>query len=98
MAEDRLYLGYEFRSPRMDLSVPPNQVKPGTYGRLVGTDGRFNGCLHKYYGNRKVLDLDDVTSMGAIDTYSGPSYFKKVTFQKRNTSTIYHGFVVRWDS
>jgi hypothetical protein len=82
----------------MDQSVPPNQVKPGTYGRLVGTDNRFNGCLHKYYGNKKVLDLDDVSGMGDIDTYDGPSYFKKVTFQKRNTSTVYHGFVVRWDS
>lgn len=98
MPEDRVYLSYEFRSPRMDQSVPPNQVKPGTYGRLVGTDNRFNGCLHKYYGNKKVLDLDDVSGMGDIDTYDGPSYFKKVTFQKRNTSTIYHGFVVRWDS
>jgi hypothetical protein len=71
-------------------------VKPGTYGRLVGTDNRFNGCLHKFYGNRKVLDLDD--TIGDIDTYDGPSYFKKVTFQKRETSTVYHGFVVRWDS
>jgi hypothetical protein len=98
MPEDRIYIPYEFRMPRMDQSVPPNQVKPGMFGRLVGTDGRFTGCLHKYYGNKKMLDLDDVTSMGGIDTYDGPSFFQKVTFQKRNTSTIYHGFVVRWDS
>lgn len=98
MAEDRIYVPYRFGSPRMDASVPETQVKPGTYGRLVGVDGRFNGCLRKYYGNKKVLDLDDVSGMGGIDTYDGPSYFKKVTWQKRNTSTIYHGFVVRWDS
>lgn len=96
--EDRPYLSYAFRSPRMDQSVPPNQVKPGSFGRLSGVDGRFSGGLRKYYGNREVLDLDDVTGMGDIDTYAGPSYFKYVTFQKRNTSTIYRGFVVRWDS
>jgi hypothetical protein len=96
MPEDRIYIPYRFDSPRMDQSVPPNQVKPGTYGRLVGTDNRFNGCLHNYYGNKKVLDLDG--TIGDIDTYDGPSYFKKVTFQKRNTATIYHGFVIRWDS
>jgi hypothetical protein len=98
MAEDRVYIQYPFRSPRMDASVPETQVKPGTFGRLVGVDGRFNGCLRKYYGNKKVLDLDDVSGMGDIDAYDGPSYLKKVTWQKRNTSTIYHGFVVKWDS
>jgi len=47
---------------------------------------------------REVLDLDDVTDMGDIDTYARPDYIKQVTFQKRNTSTVYRGFVVRWDS
>jgi hypothetical protein len=98
MAEDRIYIPYKFDSPRMDRSVPTDKVKPGTFGRLVGVDGRFNGGLHKFYGMREVLDLDDVSGMGDIDTYDGPSYFKAVTFQKRNTSTIYKGFVVRWDS
>lgn len=96
--EDRPYLSYPFRSPRMDQSVPPNQVKPGSFGRLSGVDGRFSGGLRKYYGNREVLDLDDVTGMGGIDAYAGPSYFKYVTFQKKDTPTIYRGFVVRWDS
>ena len=99
MAEDRIYLPYRFQTPRMDQSVPPNQVKPGSFGRLSGVDGRFNGCLHKFYGMKKVLDIDkDVSGLGAIDTYAGPDYFKYVTFQKRNTSTVYRGFVVRWDS
>ncbi|KKM87356.1 hypothetical protein LCGC14_1269740 [marine sediment metagenome] len=98
MAEERPYVQYPFRSPRMDQSVPPNQVRVGSCGRLAGVDGRFNGGIRKYYGNRKVLDIDDVAGMGAIDTYDGPSYFKSVTFQKRNTSTVYRGFVIRWDS
>lgn len=98
MAEDRLYIPYPFRSPRMDQSVPPNQVRPGSFGRLSGIDGRFFGGLRKFYGMREVLDLDDVTGMGAIDTYAGPDFVRYVTFQKRNTSTVYRGFVVRWDS
>jgi len=82
----------------MDQSVPPNQVKVGTFGRLAGVDGRFDGALRKYYGNKEVLDLDAVSGMGDIDTYNGPDFIRRVDFQKRNTSTIYRGFVIRWDS
>ncbi len=98
--EDRIYIPYPFRTPRMDQSVPSNQVKPGSFGRLSGIDGRFYGGLRKFYGMKEVLDLDDeaVIDMGAIDTYSGPSFFRYVTFQKRNTSTVYRGFVIRWDN
>jgi len=98
MAEDRIYIQYPFRTPKMNQSVPPNQVAPGTFGRLSGVDGRFGGCLHKFYGMREVLDLDDVSGMGDIDAYAGPDFIKRVTFQKRGTTTIYQGFVVRWDS
>ncbi len=98
MAEDRLYIQYPFKTPRMDQSVPPNQVRPGSFGRLSGIDGRFNGGLRKYFGNKKVLDLDDVSGMGDIDTYAGPDFVRYVTFQKRNTSTVYRGFIIRWDS
>ncbi|KKN03144.1 hypothetical protein LCGC14_1110570 [marine sediment metagenome] len=98
MPEDRLYVPYAFRNPRMDQSVPPNQVRPGSFGRLSGIDGRFNGGLRKFYGMKEVLDLDDVTGMGDIDTYAGADFFKQVTFQKRNTSTVYRGFIIRWDS
>lgn len=98
MAEDRPYVQYPFRSPRMDQSVPPNQVRVGSCGRLAGVDGRFSGGIRKYYGNKEVLDIDDVAGMGDIDAYDGPSYFKSVTFQKRNTATVYRGFVIRWDS
>jgi hypothetical protein len=98
MAEDRPYLPYPFKSPRMDQSVPSNQVKPGTFSRLSGVDGRFDGGLRKYWGNRLVLDLDGVSGLGNIDAYNGPDFIKKVTFQKRGTSTVYQGFVIRWDS
>jgi len=98
MAEDRPYLSYPFRSPAMDQSKPPNQVGVGFFGRLSGVDGRFNGGLRKYYGNKSVVDLDGVSGLGDIDTYNGPDFIKYVTFQKRNTSTTYQGFVIRWDS
>ena len=96
--EDRIYIPYAFRTPRMDASVPPNQVKPGSFGRLSGIDGRFYGGLRKYYGNKEVLDLADVTGMETIATNSGPDFIRYVTFQKKDTSTVYRGFVVRWDS
>jgi len=98
MPEDRIYIPYPFRTPRMDQSVPPNQVKPGSFGRLSGIDGRFFGGLRKFYGMKKVLDLDGVDGMGDIDVHTGPDFIRYVTFQKRTTSTIYRGFVVRWDS
>ena len=98
MAEDRIYIAYPFRSPRMDQSVPSNQVKPGSFGRLSGVDGRFNGGLRKFYGMKEILDLDDVSGMGDIDAYAGPDFIRQVTFQKRDTSTTYQGFVIRWDS
>jgi hypothetical protein len=98
VAEDRPYIQYPFRSPRMDQSVPPNEVNPGSLGRLSGVDGRFNGALRKYYGNRLVVDIDGVSGLGAIDSYNGPDFIRQVTFQKRNTSTVYRGFVIRWDS
>lgn len=98
MAEDRIYIPYVFRTPRMDQSVPPNQVRPGSFGRLSGIDGRFFGGLRKFYGMREVLDLDDVTGMDDINAYAGPDFVRYVTFQKRNTSTVYRGFVIRWDS
>ena len=98
MPEDRIYIPYPFKTPRMDQSVPPNQVRPGSFGRLSGIDGRFFGGLRKFYGMREVLDLDDVTGMGDINAYAGPDFIRHVTFQKRNTSTVYRGFVIRWDS
>ena len=98
MPEDRISIPYPFRTPRMDQSVPPNQVRPGSFGRLSGIDGRFFGGLRKFYGMRVVLDLDDVSGMGDIDLYSGPDFVRYVTFQKKDTSTVYRGFVVRWDS
>jgi len=92
------YLPYSILGPRMDKSVPANQVNPGAFGHLAGIDGRFMRCLRKYFGNRKVLDLRDITGGENVGTYSGPSFFKYVSFKKYGTSDIYRGFVVRWDS
>jgi len=96
--EDRIYIPYNFESPRMDQSVNTLQVKPGSFPRISGVDGRFSGGLRKYFGNKKVVDLDTVSGMGDIDTYDGPDYIKHVTFQKRGASTVFRGFVIRWDS
>lgn len=98
MAEDRPYIQYPFRSPRMDQSVPSTQVRPGSCSRIAGIDGRFNGGLKKYYGNKLVVDFDGVSGLGDIDAYNGVNFMQQVTFQKLGTSTVYRGFVIRWDS
>ena len=90
------YLPYPTVAPRMDKSVPSCEVQPGNYSHLVGIDGRFTGCLRKYFGNRAVVDLRDITA--TLGNYTGISYFKAVSFKKAGTSDIYRGFVVRWDS
>jgi len=79
---------YYIKAPMMDTSVPSVEVPAGKFGRLVGVDGRFLGGLHKFYGMTEVVDLDDIND---------PSFMQAVTFQKRGTSTVYRGFVVRWD-
>ena len=96
--EDRIYIPYPFHTPRMNQSVPSNQVRPGSFGRLSGIDGRFFGGLRKFYGMRKVLDLDDITGMkDIIDANHAPDFIRYVTFQKRGESVVYRGFVIRWD-
>jgi len=93
-----MYIPYELNNPQLNMAVPPNEVRPGTYSWLSGVDGRYAGCLRKFYGMKEVVDLDGVIGLGDIDAYAGVSYFKPVTFMKRGTSTVFRGFVVRWDS
>jgi len=88
---------YRFNGPRMNQMVPENQVAGNEQGRLVGVDGRYNGALRKYYGNLELVRLGEVTGLTDLLNYAGLSYFQEVTFQKRTTSTIYRGFVLRWD-
>ena len=88
---------YGITGPFMNRSVPENQVPSGSFGELVGVDGRYNGSLRNFFGMKEVVDIDSVTNMGNIDLYDGPSFFKYVTFHKRNTSDTYRGFVIRWD-
>ncbi len=91
-----IYIPYPTVNPRMNRSTSPLRVEPGSFYHLSGVDGRYNGCLHKYHGMRKLIDLE--ATSGDIDAYAGPSYFKAVAFQKRDTATTYRGFVIRWDS
>lgn len=93
------YVQYPITGPFMNRAVPENQVQPGSFATLVGVDGRYGGCLRKYYGNEEVVDLDDEGGGWAnIDAYDGPSFFKYVAFHKRGTADTYRGFLVRWDS
>ncbi|KKM86774.1 hypothetical protein LCGC14_1275620 [marine sediment metagenome] len=92
------YIPYKLTNPQLNMAVPPNEVRPGSFSYLSGVDGRYRGCLRKFYGMKEVVDFDDVSGLGDIDAYAGVSYFKPVTFMKRGTSTVFRGFVIRWDS
>ena len=72
--------------------MPSPQLNPGKLGYLSGVDGRFLGCLHKYYGNLLLEDLDTV--LGA--TLQNISFFRYVSVQKGTTSGELRGFVVRY--
>ena len=82
----------QIKGPVMDASVPSTKTKPGKFGRLTGVDGRYDESLRKFYGMAEVLDIDGVSGMGDIDAYAGVSYFKAVTFHKKDTSSMYRGF------
>lgn len=86
---------YILPGPLMDASVPSTALTEGKCGRIVGVDGRYKGCMRKFFGMSEVKDLDEIS--GGIDTRSGPYYMKAVTFQQRGTSNVYRGFVVSWD-
>ncbi len=86
---------YSIAGPYMNRAVPPNRIAPGSFGELVGVDGRYDGCLRKFYGMTEVVDLD--ATQAAIDTYDGPSFIQHVTFHKKGTADTIRGFVVRWD-
>ena len=91
----RNYIAYPMVGPRMDKSTPPTHVQPGNFSHLCGADGRYLGCLHKFYGMTEVVDLVDKGF--PIDSYSGPSFFRYVAFEQIGTPLVYRGFVVRWD-
>ena len=88
---------YYIKAPLMDASVPSIEVPAGRFGRLVGVDGRFLGGLHKFFGMKEVVDLNENGGLTKDATHDGPSFIQAVTFPKRGTSTVYRGFVVRWD-
>ena len=92
------YVTYSFDGPRLNRDVPANKVAFAQQSQISGIDGRYKGCLHKYYGNRLLKDLSGVTGLTTIADADGLSFLQEVVFQKRGTSTIYRGFVIRWDS
>lgn len=91
-------VSYKFNGPRLNQAVPENQIAGAEQSMLVGIDGRFNGCLRKFYGMKSLVRLAGVTGLTTIADYAGLSFIQEVTFQKRTTSTTYRGFVIRWDS
>ena len=92
------YMTYSFAGAKLNRDVPGNRIAIHEQSRISGVDGRFRGCLRKYYGNRLLVDLDAVSGLSGIDTYDGVSFLQEVIFQKRGTSTIYRGFVIRYDA
>ena len=92
------YVTYTVDRAAMNKYVPDNRVPYGQYPLVSGVDGRCKGCFRKYYGNRLLVDLDGVSGLGDIDAYDGLSFMQHVIWQKRGTSTVYRGFVIRWDS
>lgn len=78
--------------PFMDRSVPSTQTKPGRFPILSGVDGRFVGCLRKFYGMTVVKNLSDVVAMTNV------GFIKHAIIYKVVTSVAYtlNGFVVRW--
>jgi hypothetical protein len=89
---------YPIAGPNMNRAVPYTEVPPGFFGYVSGADLRYTGGIRKYYGNKKVLDLADVTGLTDIETYDGVDWAKAVTFQKTATSLVYRGWVIRWDA
>lgn len=92
------YVTYALNGPRLNRDVPENKIQGTQFSRLAGIDGRYNGCLRKYYGNRLLVDLSGVSGLATIDDNDGVSFLQEVVFQKRGTSTTYRGFVIRWDA
>ena len=88
------YVQYPIVGPMMDASMPPNQVRPGTFPRLVGVDGRFMGCLRKFFGMNLTLDLNTITGMTAELANGGIYFINCVAFQKTDTAITYRGFVI----
>jgi len=89
---------YRFNGPRLNKSLPENQIAGDEQSELVGVDGRFNGCLRKFYGMKQLVRLVRVTGLTTIADYAGLSFVQAVNFQKKGTSTTYRGFVIRWDA
>ena len=89
---------YRLDGARLNTRVPPNQIAANECSELYGVDGRYTGCLRKFYGMTETVRFAEVTGMEAVDDYAGVSFMQQVTFQKRGTSTTYRGFVVRWDA
>jgi hypothetical protein len=92
------YVTYGFDGPKLDRDVPPNKIPFGHQSQVAGVDGAIGGCLRKYYGNRLVVDLAAISGLSVLHTYDGVSFLQRVTFQKRGTSTVYRGFVIRFDA
>jgi hypothetical protein len=89
------YVTYSFDGPRLNRDVPATKVPFGQQARVSGVDGRFGGCLRKFYGMRLLVDLKAVAGLSGI---TGVSFLQEVIFQKRGAATTYRGFVVRYDA
>ena len=88
-------VGIPIQGALMNKALPSTKVTSPGFPELIGVDGRFAGCLRKFYGMRQVVNLATATTLTTIGDANGPSWFRPVAFRKKGTSTTYTGFVVR---
>jgi len=89
---------YPIEGAYMNQSVPSTKVQPPSMPEVVGVDGRYAGCLRKFFGMKTAVNLAGVTGLAGIGAYAGPSFIKPVCFLKTGTATMVRGFLVRWDA
>lgn len=94
MARDLIH--YNIAGPFMNRAVPENQVAMGTLSYLAGADPRVVGGIRKFPGMRGVLDIAADVADNTPHDNAGVDFIQHVVVEKRTTSTVWYGFVVRY--
>mgnify|MGYP003146156835 CR=1 FL=1 len=85
---NRAYIPYTIPGPYLDKSRPPETVRVGTMSDLTGVDGRYQGCLRKFYGMKLVKDF----------SLTNVSFGRYAATQKGTTADFFRGFVIKHGS
>lgn len=95
MARDLIH--YNIAGPFMNRAVPENQVGIGALSYLAGADPRIISGIRKFPGMRGVLDISPDASDDVPYDNAGVDFIQHVIIEKRTTSTVWYGFVVRYN-